>query len=302
MHTRGQNITTKAIAAFAAIYLIWGSTYLAIRLAVETIPPLLMMGTRSLVAGTVLVLWSWARGGELPRREHWPSLIIIGTSFFLIGHGLLAWAEQRVQSGFAALLIGSEPVWIALLERILIGDHKFTARGIAGLILGFGGIVLLVSPANGLGMDQTDLLGAGAILVGTFSWSGGAIYSRVARLPKSPRMSAGGELMVGGMLLLISGFVFGEGKQLHSVSAQSVGALLYLIVFGSIIAFSAYVWLLSHTTATRVSTHTYVNPVIAVALGWALAGETVSTATVAATGIIILSIYLVLGDEMHARA
>jgi drug/metabolite transporter (DMT)-like permease len=301
MNTRKQNVTTQAIAAFAAIYLIWGSTYLAIRFAVATIPPLLMMGTRSLLAGTILVLWSRMRGGELPKREHWRSLLIIGTSFFLVGHGLLAWAEQRVPSGLAALLVGSEPVWIAMLERIFVGDYKLSAKGITGLVLGFGGIVLLVSPANELGMDRTDLLGAGAILVGTLSWSGGAIYSRVARLPKSPRMSAGAELMIGGILLLVSGFFLGEGSQVHSISTQSVFAVLYLIVFGSIIAFSAYVWLLSHTTATRVSTHTYVNPVIAVAVGWAFAGETVSAATVAATGIIILSIYLVLGDEMNKR-
>ena len=299
MPEKEHNISTKAILAFAAIYLIWGSTYLAIRYAVETIPPLLMMGTRSLVAGSILVVWSRMRGDEFPRGEHWPALIIIGTSFFLIGHGLLAWAEQKVPSGLAALLVGSEPAWIALIEWTFVGDYKLGAKGITGLILGFGGTVLLVAPSGGLGTNQTDLLGAGAIVIGTLSWSGGAIYSRVAKLPKSPRMNAGMELMIGGVLLLTAGLSFGEGREFHSVSIHSLLALLYLITFGSIIAFSAYVWLLSHTSATRVSTHTYVNPVIAVVLGWALAGETLSLLTVAATAIIILSIYLVLGDWTH---
>ncbi|HEY6953471.1 MAG TPA: EamA family transporter [Bacteroidota bacterium] len=292
---------TKAVLAFAAIYVIWGSTYLAIRYAVETIPPLLMMGTRSLTAGAVLFAVSRARGHEGPKREHYLSLLIIGTSFFLVGHGLLAWAEQKVPSGLAALLVGSEPCLIGIIEWIFIRDHKLSFRGIGGLILGFIGIALLVSPSKELGTSQTDVLGAFAIILGTLSWSGGAVYSRVARLPKSPMVSAGLELMIGGVLLLVAGFVTGETGALHAVSMHSVLALLYLIVFGSIIAFSAYVWLLTHTSATRISTHTYINPVFALVLGWALAGESMTLGTILATCIIVVSIYLVLSDRAHTE-
>jgi drug/metabolite transporter (DMT)-like permease len=260
-----------------------------------------MMGARSLTAGTILYLVSRGRGDDQPKKEHALSLLIIGTSFFLVGHGFLAWAEQKVPSGLAALLVGSEPALISLIEWFFIRDHKLGLRGIGGLVLGFAGIALLISPTKELGSNQTDVLGTIAIVLGALSWSGGAVYSRVARLPKSPLMSAALELMIGGALLLIAGFITGEGKDIHSVSLHSFLALLYLIVFGSIITFSAYVWLLSHTSATRISTHTYVNPVIAVILGWALAGETISLATIIATGTIILSIYLVLSDGTRAR-
>ncbi|MBX7150492.1 EamA family transporter [bacterium] len=293
--------TPKLVLAFIAIYFVWGSTYLAIRYAVESIPPLLMMGTRSLIAGLIIIAWSWMRGDEKPKAEHLPALFIIGASFFLVGHGLLAWAEQTVPSGLAALLVASEPAWIALIESLVARSYTLSLKGIAGLIVGFVGIVLLVAPTGDFGTGNTDVIGAMAIIVGALSWSGGAVYSRFAKLPSSPMMTAGFEIIIGGVLLLLTGIVFGEMGELHAVSLRSLLALLYLIIFGSVIAFSAYVWLLSQISATKISTHTYVNPVIAVLLGWILADEPVTFLTLAAAAAIMLSIYLVFSDRTHTE-
>jgi drug/metabolite transporter (DMT)-like permease len=292
----GRPLAAKALLAFFAIYFIWGSTYLAIKYAVETIPPFLMMGTRSLVAGTVLFFWSRCRGDEQVRKEHWPSLFIIGALFFLVGHGALAWAQQRVPSGMAALLVASEPLWIALIESSAIRNFRIGLSGVIGLVLGFVGMVVLIAPNKTFGSEQVNVMGTAAILLGTLSWSSGAVYLRVAKLPKSSILTAGVELIIGGLLLYFAAFTSGEVAYManHSVSMRSLLALGYLILFGSIVAFTAYVWLLGQTSATRVSTHTYVNPIIAVILGWAAAQEPLSLNTMIATVIIIVSVYLVL--------
>lgn len=289
----------KLLAAFAAIYFIWGSTYLAIKYALEAIPPFIMMGTRSLAAGFILYLWSRARGDEKVKRENVIPIVIIGILFFLIGHGLLAWGQQRIASGFAALLVASEPLCIAVIEAFLIRDDKATSRTVIGLVCGFLGIGILLAPGQKLGAHDVDFLSASAILFGTVSWSIGAVYSRVAKLPKAPALAAGLELVVGGFLLVICGLFMGEGSrlQIDALSLRPILGLVYLIVFGSVIAFTAYVWLLSLTSATRVATHTYVNPVIAVLLGWAIAGEPMSLQTLVATIIIVISVYLVLGQK-----
>ena len=300
-----QTLSVKLFFAFTAIYVIWGSTYLAIRYAVETIPPFLMMGSRSLIAGAILFLWSRLRKENGLKAEHLPSLIILGASFFLIGHGLLAWAQQKVPSGFAALLMASEPLWIALIESLAIRNSRVGIAGVLGLILGFVGMLVLIFPTKGMGSASLNIPGTIAILVGTLSWAGGAVYQRVARLPGSPVLTAGMELMIGGFLLGIAGFSFGEFQvlQQNPVSIRSAFSLGYLIVFGSLVAFTAYIWLLGKTTATRVATHTYVNPVIAIMIGWQLAGEPLSFSTVIATAIIILSVYLVLNDRaIHGSA
>ncbi|MGH7453280.1 MAG: EamA family transporter [bacterium] len=287
----------KLLAAFAAIYFIWGSTYLAIKYAIEAIPPFLMMGTRSLAAGSILYLWSRGRGDEKIKREHVIPIVIIGILFFLVGHGLLAWGQQRISSGSAALLVASEPLWIAVIEAFMVRGHKATSRTVIGLICGFVGISLLFAPWQKLGNHHVDSLSAFAILLGTLSWSLGAVYSRIAKLPKSPALAAGLQLIVGGFLLVASGLLMGEGSrlQLDALSLRSILGLTYLILFGSVITFTAYVWLLRMISATRVATHTYVNPVIAVFLGWAMAGEPLSLQTFVATSIIVISVYLVLG-------
>jgi drug/metabolite transporter (DMT)-like permease len=292
-------VTVKLILAFGATYFIWGSTYLAIKYAVETIPPFLMMGARSLIAGTILYAWSRYRGDQPVKKEHWPSLFIIGVAFFLVGHGLLAWAQKSVPSGLAALIVASEPMWIGLIEAFALRGFTLSLAGGAGLVLGFGGIVLLIAPAKELGAGQIDIMGLLAILLATLSWSGGAVYQRVAKLPRSPILTAGLELIIGGLLLALSGFFLGEFDQVRAtaVSLRSLLSLAYLIVCGSLVAFTAYVWLLSVTTATRVATHTYVNPVIAIVLGWAIANEPIGFNTIMATIVIIVSVYLVLRER-----
>ena len=290
------------MAALAAIYVIWGSTYLAIKYALESFPPFLMMGARSLAAGLILYLWSRSRGEERARKEHVVPIVVIGVLFFLVGHGLLAWAQQKVPSGLAALLVASEPLWIAVIEAFLIRDDKATSRTIFGLILGFAGLSLLFAPGDKLGSQHLDSLSVFAVLLGTISWSLGAVYSRMAKLPRSPILSAGLELIVGGFLLVACGLFFGEGEQLRwsAVTPRSILGLVYLILFGSVITFTAYVWLLSITSATRVATHTYVNPVIAVFLGWAVASEALSLQIFLVTIIIVISVYLVLGQKKRA--
>jgi drug/metabolite transporter (DMT)-like permease len=297
------NQKLKTLLAFGAIYIIWGSTYLAIRYAVETIPPFLMMGTRSLTAGIILFIWSRFKGNGKLRRENLPPLFIIGALFFLVGHGLLAWAQQQVPSGLAAVLVASEPFWVVAIESFFIHDTRVRVLGIAGLIIGFGGIVYLIASTKGISTSGGNLIGSFAIVGGAFSWGIGAVYARVAKLPKSPMLSAGMELITGGSLLLITSFILGELNQFHiaELPLRSILSLGYLIIFGSVITFSAYIWLLGHTSVTRISTHTYVNPVIAVFLGWLIADEQITFAIIISTIIIIISVYLVLHDQYRMR-
>src|SRR3989338_5082274 len=288
----------RMILAFGAIYVIWGSTYLAIRYAVETLPPFLMIGVRSLIGGGILYLWSRARGNGSFRIEHMPALFTIGISFFLVGHGLLAWAQQHVSSGIAAVLVASEPLWIVTIESLFLRDARIHGKGVAGLVLVFAGLVYLIASTKGIDPSGTDMLASMAVVGGSLSWSGGAVYARVARLPRSPVLSAGMELMIGGAFLLIASYLFGEmdAFDIRSVSVRSMLGLGYLILFGSVVAFSAYTWLLGHTSATRISTHTYVNPIIALLLGWLVAGEPMTMAVGVAAAAIVGSVYLALHD------
>lgn len=289
----------KTLLAFGAIYIIWGSTYLAIRYAVETIPPLLMIGVRSLTAGIILYLFSRYKNKEKIRRGNIIPLFILGALFFLFGHGLLAWAQQYVPSGMAAVLVSAEPLWIIGIEWFFLKDTRVKLKGIVGLFLGFGGIVYLITSTTGSTTSNNNFLASALIVLCTLSWGAGAVYSRVAKVPRSPLLSSGMELIFGGILVLIGSFILGEPSQFHlsQVTLKSFLGLLYLIIFGSVIAFSAYIWLLGHTSATRISTHTYVNPIIAVLLGWLIADEQITTALLIATAIIIISVYLVLYDQ-----
>ncbi len=278
----------KLIAAFAAVYVLWGSTYLAIRFGVETIPPFLMAGTRHLTAGLLLFLWTRLTGEPRPDRGHWATAVFIGGLMLLGGNGLVTWAEQRVPSGLAALIVASVPLWMALLD----GIHRRIrprAHVVAGLLIGLAGILVLVAPGRFAGSGRVDLLGAGALLVAALCWSMGSLYSRHARLPRSVLTSTAMQMIGGGVLLWIVGLAFGEGSRLDlaAVSPRSILSLGYLIVFGSLLGFSAYVWLLHATTPARVSTYAYVNPVVAVLLGWALAGEALTLRIgLAAVGIV----------------
>lgn len=281
------------LLAFFAIYVVWGSTYLAIRYAVETIPPLVVAGVRHSVAGTALFGWAFLRGYRPTLRE-WRASLILGTLYFAIGHGTLHWAETIVPSGMAALLVATEPIWIALMATMVSGGERLTAKTLGGLALGIGGVALLMrgGPTSGRG---SLILGSIAILAGALSWAVGVMYSRSQSLPQDPVARAGMAALAGSALLLLGSVATGEMAHAHpsQFSARSVWALLYLITFGSIIAFTAYTWLLDHCSPTLVSTHTYANPIIAVLLGWAFASEVLDGRVLASALLTLLAVFLI---------
>ena len=295
--------TTRLVLAFAAIYLIWGSTFLGIRYAVETIPPLLMMGARHLVAGCLLYLWVRLRGAPAPVSKHWVSAGVAGAVLFLGGHGTLAWAEQRVPSGLAALLSATLPLWVVLLARVKGRDRHLGWRAGVGLILGFAGVALLIGPDAFHSSSGMSLLGVGAVLFGAFTWGVGTIYTQDAKLPPSSILSAAMQMLTGGLSLFCVGLLAGEAGRLHlsTVSAKSALSLLYLIIFGSIIAFTAFTWLNRASSPTRVSTYAYVNPVVAVLLGWAMADEVIGVRILVATAVILASVALVNRLQQPAK-
>ena len=285
--------TTHLVLAFAAIYLIWGSTYLGIRYAVETIPPLLMMGARHLVAGTLLYAWLRLRGEAAPLRLHWTSAAIAGSFFFLGSHGSLAWAEQKVPSGLAALLCATLPLWIVLLPRIKGDRRSLPSRVIAGLSLGFVGVAILIGPAALETGSRGTLVYAGVVLMGALLWAIGTLYTQHASLPSSSSMSAAMQMMAGGAILGAVGLLTGERAHVSLITAKSALSLAYLIVFGSIVAFTAFTWLHKVSSPTRNSTYAYVNPVVAVFVGWFFAGEAVGVRTILATVVIVVGVALV---------
>ncbi|HWE22801.1 MAG TPA: EamA family transporter [Myxococcales bacterium] len=280
------------ISAFFAIYVIWGSTFLAIRLAIESIPPLFTAATRHLVAGSLLLAWALWKG-ERPTRQGWRAGLVLGFLFFFVSHGLLHWAELKVPSGVAALVIAIEPAIVALLLPLLkLGP---TPRGMTwiGLALGAGSVALLFRPE--VSADPGVLLGLVAVLVSAISWSLGIVYARELQPKNGATLNAALPLLCGSLMLLVGGLVRGEHHafHLHQVAPASLLGLLFLIFFGSLTAFSAYAWLLKHFEPTLVATHTYVNPIVAVLLGWAFAGESLSAAIVASMVLAIVAIWLV---------
>jgi drug/metabolite transporter (DMT)-like permease len=284
----------RVVAAFAAVYLLWGSTYLAIRFAVETIPPFLMAGTRHLAAGLALYGWLRARGEARPERGHWKSAVLIGGLMLLGGNGLVTWAEQRVPSGLAALIVASVPIWMAVLAGL---EKRRAPSGfvVFGLALGLAGIALLVAPGK-FGGERVEPAGAAALLLAALSWSVGSLASRRLKLPSSTLTAVAMEMVGGGVLLWIVGLALGQGRQLNlsAVSARSALSLGYLIVFGSLVGFSAYVWLLRVTTPARVSTYAYVNPIIAVLLGTLIGGEALTVRIGLAAAGILAAVALII--------
>jgi drug/metabolite transporter (DMT)-like permease len=275
----------KLALAFIAIYLVWGSTYLAIRYAVETIPPLVTAGIRHTIAGGILFAWAYARGFR-PKREHWIAGAVVGGLFFLVGHGTLHWAEQHVASGLAALLIATEPMFILVLAWAS-GQQKISRLSALGLACGVTGVAILTGIE--LSAKDTSLLGMLAVLLGSLSWAAGVVISPKLKLPTDALARTAVPLVCGAVMLLAAAGVTGEFQSLHwsAVSLKSIFGLAYLIVFGSIVAFTAYTWLLQRCPPTLVATHTYANPVVAVLLGWLLASEAL-TARVALASIAIL--------------
>jgi drug/metabolite transporter (DMT)-like permease len=287
------------ILAFLSIYLIWGSTYLAIRYAVETIPPLYTAGFRHLLAGSILLVWCLAKG----LRPTWAQVrasIVIGLFFFLIGHGTLHWAEQKVPSGLASLLIASEPIWVFLLTAAAARQWRLNATLLTGIFLGFGGVGLLMG-RSALNSGPGVFVGSLAVVLGALSWSIGIVYSRRSHLSGHPLLLSALSLLAGSVQLLLVGTAVGEyrGFSFASVTWRSWLALGYLILFGSVVAFTAYNWLLEHYSPTLVATHTYVNPIVAVLLGWLFAGEVVTLNVLLSTAMVIGAVMLV--DRGMAR-
>jgi drug/metabolite transporter (DMT)-like permease len=280
----------KLALAFAAIYLVWGSTYLAIRYAVETIPPLVTAGVRHTIAGGIMLAWAYARGFR-PTRANWAAGFVLGALFFLVGHGTLHWAEQYVGSGLAALLIATEPMFILVLAWS-IGQQKISRLSALGLGLGVLGVALLTGVE--LSIKGASVLGLLAVLLGSLSWSAGVVVSPKLKLPSDALGRTALPTICGALMLLVAAGVTGEFRATHwaSISLKSSFGLGYLITFGSIVAFTSYTWLLQRCPPALVATHTYANPVVAVFLGWLLASEPLSMrvglASVAILGAIVL--------------
>ncbi|MEO1570823.1 MAG: EamA family transporter [Bacteroidota bacterium] len=284
----------RTVAAFAAVYLIWGSTYLAIRVAIDTIPPLLMIGSRFAVAGLVLLGWLRLRGEALPPvRQRWAAAGI-GCMLLGLGTGSVAWAQQYVTSGMAALLVTTVPLFMVALDWLWKRSVRPTWRTVLGLALGGLGIVLLVGPRT-LSDANHPLVPMLVILMGAFSWSVGSVHARTADLPKNVFMSTALQMAGGGGGLVLVGLLLGEGRALDlaAVTQASFLGWAYLVVFGSFIGFGAYVWLLQNVTPAKVATYAYVNPVVAVVLGWALLDEAVSGLMLVAIVVLVLAVVLI---------
>jgi drug/metabolite transporter (DMT)-like permease len=285
----------KIAIAFFAVYVFWGMTYLAMRVAVEDIPPYLMAGGRFVLAGAVLFVWARSRGDTAPTLQQWRAAAVIGAFLLLGGNASVAWAEQRVPSGLAALLIGVMPIWMVGLEWLRRGSRP-SKQVVAGLLLGALGVGLLVLPQGG--GNGIDLLGAAVLILAAASWAWGSVASKSAPLPKSPFLATSMEMIAGGVLCLLVAALSGElrGFSLSLVSGRAALAWLYLVVFGSLVAFTAYIWLLGVTSIAKVGTYAYVNPIVAVLLGWAVLGEPVTLRTLVAAAVILLGVALVNVD------
>jgi drug/metabolite transporter (DMT)-like permease len=298
-HEASRSHRIRVIFCFLAIYVIWGSTYLAIRYAVETIPPLYTAGIRHLCAGSILMVWALAKGLK-PTWAQIRASVVIGFFFFLVGHGSLHWAERVVPSGFASLLIAIEPIFVFLLSSAAERRWRINGMLLTGILLGLVGVALLVRD-SAQAPEHRMTLGSIMILVGALSWSVGIIYSRRSHLSGNPLLLSALSLLAGAVMLLGTGTLAGEAKgfSLSQVSTKSWLGLAYLILFGSVIAFTAYNWLLEHYSPTLVATHTYVNPIVAVLLGWAFAGEALTVRVAVAAALVVLAVVLV--DRGTAR-
>jgi drug/metabolite transporter (DMT)-like permease len=286
----------RLIAAFAAVYVIWGSTYLAIRFAVQTLPPLLMASARFILAGLIVLLWARFRDGEAwPTRGEWRVGWISGALLLLGGNGGVSWAEQRVPSGIAALLVAVVPVFMVLLEWLRPGGTRPRAAVFVGVGLGLAGLVLLVGP-GALRGGGGDVVGPLVLVLASLSWAAGSLYTKFTPSTASGTMATGAQMLAGGLALLAAAIVAGEPAQLDlaHVSTSSLVSFLYLLTFGSLIGFTAYVYLLAHTTAAKAATYAYVNPVVAVLLGTLFANEALTVPTIAGGAVILVAVMLIV--------
>jgi drug/metabolite transporter (DMT)-like permease len=286
----------RIAAALLAVYIVWGSTYLAIRFAVETIPPFMMAGTRFLIPGVLLVVWRRLAGDPAPTPRQWRAAAITGLLLLLGGNGLVSWAEQRVVSGITSLLVGTAPIWMVMLDAIFVSKIRPPWQALVGLVTGFVGIALLVDPLKLLeGQGSYDPVGIAALLAAAFIWGVGSVYSRGADLPKSSLLGTGMEMLAGAGGLYAVSLLRGEWSAFDPAAAapQSVLAMLYLAFFGSLLGFGAYAWLLRNAPVALASTYAYVNPLIAVLLGAWLGREPLDGRIALAAAVIIGSIVLI---------
>jgi drug/metabolite transporter (DMT)-like permease len=287
--------TWKTLLAFAIIYFVWGSTFLAIRIGVREVPPFLLAAMRFLVAGVVLYGWAIARGERSPSGRQWASVSLLALLIFVLDYGLVFWAEQRVPSGLAAVMMATIPAFMALSEIIFLGTQRLTVRLALALLIGLGGVAVLVSRSLNLGGTPIDRLGAVALIVASMSWSVSSALTRKLPLPPSKVMSSGVQMLAGGVFLALTSTALGEFRNFHpwTVSRGAWLSLLYMIVAGSIIAFTAYVWLIHHESPTKVGTYAYVNPVVAVLLGYFLGGEALGLRTILGTVFVLISVVVI---------
>jgi len=285
----------KLLLAFAIIYLVWGSTFLAIRVGVREVPPFLLAGLRFLIAGLVLFAWMRAKGTASPTARQWFSAILLAVLIFVLDYGLLFWAERRVPSGIAAVMMATIPVFMTLSEILFLKTQRLTPRLGAALLVGIGGVLVLVSRSISFGDSPIDTIGAVALIVAAIGWSVGSALTRKLPLPSSKAMSSGAQMLMGGVLLTLTSWLLGEfhGFRVQAVSLKAWLALAYLIVAGSIVAFTAYVWLIHHESPTTVGTYAYVNPVVAVVLGYFLGGEGLSLRTILGTILVMVSVVVI---------
>jgi drug/metabolite transporter (DMT)-like permease len=295
MDAKAHRPAWKTLLAFAIIYFVWGSTFLAIRVGVREVPPFLFAAMRFLAAGLVLYGWMMAQGERSPSRRQWMSAFLLGLLIFVFDYGLLFWAEQRVPSGIAAVMLATIPAFMALSEIILLRTQRLTVRLALALLIGIGGVAVLMSRSLSLGGAPIDARGAAALIFASMSWSVASALSRKLPLPSSKVMSSGAQMLAGGVLLSISAAALGEFRRFHpqTVSRSAWLSLLYLIVAGSIVGFTAYVWLLHHESPTKVGTYAYVNPVVAVLVGYFLGGETLGLRTMLGTLFILISVVVI---------
>jgi drug/metabolite transporter (DMT)-like permease len=283
-------------SALITVYIVWGSTYLAIRFAVESMPPFLMAATRFLIAGGILFVWRKLAGDKMPTKLEWRSAAIVGLLLLTGGNGNVVWAEQRVASGVAALIVGSAPIWMVTIDALRPGGKKANLQTWAGVIIGFMGILILISPWNiGKNSQDLDMLGVASLLLGGFLWAVGSLYSRTATLPDSPLLGTSMEMLAGGVGLLMLGSLTGEWGRLDlsTITARSIWGLIYLIIFGALIGYSAYTWLLRNAPTPLVSTYAYVNPLVAIFLGSILASEPLTPRILIAALVVVGSVALI---------
>jgi len=304
METGAPRPAWKTLLAFGIIYFVWGTTFLAIRVGVHEIPPFLMAALRFLIAGSALYGWMIARGERSPTARQWMAASAISIFIFVFDYGLLFWAERRVPSGIAAVMLAMIPAFMAVSEIVLLGTQRLTTRLAMALLTGIAGVAVLMSHSLNLGGVPVDKLGALALIVAAMSWSLGSVLTRKFTLPPSKAMSSGVQMLAGGVFLTFSAAALGEFRGFHpsAVSLRAWLALLYLIVAGSIIGFTAYLWLIHHESPTKVATYAYVNPVVAVLVGYFLGGESLGPRTILGTLFVLTSVVVITSTKVAPTA